>query len=152
MELMILLSLTRHQDHIIRQYLKLSINPRLLIIRKLQNKVADMKSGLRDDCYYMRWDINDLFHLPNNPICYGCYYKLLFPFKKLLPWKKHQMYFICTQGLLLVYVGIVMVLVVRQFENLSSIEEDQSRLLLVDREGSTQLETLRTVKEAQNLV
>ena len=62
------------------------------------------------------------------------------------------MYFICTQGLLLVYVGMVMVLVVRQFENLSSIEEDQSRLLLVDREGSTQLETLRTVKEAQNLV
>ena len=40
-----------------------------------------------------------------------------------------------------------MVMVVSQFSNLSSIEEDQKRLLVVDRGGSTEVETLRTVME-----
>ena len=57
------------------------------------------------------------------------------------------------QGLVLVYVTVIMVMVVRQFSNLSTIEEDQKRLLVVDRGGNTEVETLRTVmEESKNLV
>jgi hypothetical protein len=57
------------------------------------------------------------------------------------------------QGLVLVYVTVIMVMVVRQFSNLSTIEEDQKRLLVVDRVGNTEVETLRTVMEdSRNLV
>ena len=51
------------------------------------------------------------------------------------------------QGVVLVYVTVIMVMVVRQFSNLSTIEEDQKRLLVVDRGGNTEVETLRTVME-----
>ena len=51
------------------------------------------------------------------------------------------------------YVTVIMVMVVRQFSNLSTIEEDQKRLLVVDKEGNTEVETLRTVMEdSVNLV
>ena len=54
---------------------------------------------------------------------------------------------------MLVYVTVIMVMVVRQFSNLSTIEEDQKRLLVVDRVGNTEVETLRTVmEESKNLV
>ena len=57
------------------------------------------------------------------------------------------------QGLVLVYVTVIMVVVVRQFSFLSTIEEDQKRLLVVDRGGNTEVETLRTVMEdSRNLV
>ena len=57
------------------------------------------------------------------------------------------------QGLVLVYVTVIMVVVVRQFSFLSTIEEDQKRLLVVDRGGNTDVETLRTVMEdSRNLV
>ena len=57
------------------------------------------------------------------------------------------------QGVVLVYVTVIMVMVVRQFSNLSTIEEDQKRLLVVDRGGNTEVETLRTVMEdSKNLV
>ena len=53
----------------------------------------------------------------------------------------------------MVYVTVIMVMVVRQFNNLSTIEEDQKRLLVVDRGGNTDIETLRTVMEdSVNLV
>ena len=47
---------------------------------------------------------------------------------------------------MLVYVTVIMVMVVRQFSNLSTIEEDQKIMLMVDR-GGTDAETLRTVME-----
>ena len=40
----------------------------------------------------------------------------------------------------MVYVTVIMVMVVRQFSNLSTIEEDQKRLLVVDRGGKTEVE------------
>ena len=39
------------------------------------------------------------------------------------------------QGVVLVYVTVIMVMVVRQFSNLSTIEEDQKIMLVVDRGG-----------------
>ena len=48
---------------------------------------------------------------------------------------------------MLVYVTVVLVVMVRQFGFLSTIEEDQKRLLVVDRRGNTEVETLRTVLE-----
>ena len=51
------------------------------------------------------------------------------------------------QGLVLVYVTVVLVVMVRQFRFLSSLEQDQARLAVVDKQGNTDLETLRTVME-----
>ena len=48
---------------------------------------------------------------------------------------------------------MILALVVKQFGNLSSIEDDHKRLLVVDIDGITQVESLRTVKEtSSNLV
>ena len=49
------------------------------------------------------------------------------------------------QGVVLVYVTVVLVVMVRQFGFLSTIVEVQKRLLVVDRRGNTEGETLRTV-------
>ena len=54
------------------------------------------------------------------------------------------------QGLLLIYVSMILALVVKQFGNLSSIEDDHKRLLVVDSGGTTQVESLRTVKETSS--
>ena len=51
------------------------------------------------------------------------------------------------------YVTVIMVVMARQFSFLSTIEEDQNRLLVVDIGGKTEIETLRTVMEdSMNLV
>jgi len=50
-------------------------------------------------------------------------------------------------GLVLVYVFFILVSVVRQFSELTNLDRDQERILVVDRMGITDVETVRTVLE-----
>ena len=47
------------------------------------------------------------------------------------------------KGLVLVYVTAIIVVMVRQFRMLNNLEEDSNRLLVVNRSGGTEVESLR---------
>ena len=57
------------------------------------------------------------------------------------------------QGLVLVYVTVVMVVMARQFSFLSSLDEDSERLPVVDTTGQTEMELVRNIQgESTNFV
>ena len=72
----------------------------------------------------------------------------------------------CTQGLVLVYVTVVLVVMARQFRFLNNIDQvyfihsernfvhkaaqDQDRMAVVDSKGATGLETIRSILSEPN--
>ena len=48
-----------------------------------------------------------------------------------------------SEGLVLVYVTAIIVVMVRQFRMLNSLEEEDNRLLVVNTWGDTEVESLR---------
>ena len=49
-----------------------------------------------------------------------------------------------SQGLVLVYVSTILIVMVRQFRMLDSLEEDINRCVVVDHSGQTNMKTVRS--------
>ena len=63
--------------------------------------------------------------------------------KHLLDNTDQQLLHMFSQGLVLVYVSMILMVMVRQFRMLDSLEEDINRCVVVDHSGQTNMKTVR---------